>query len=104
MDMLKLTAEEREKGAEVMKALGHPLRLGIVQELAEGEKSVSELTRYFGCGQSMMSQQLRLLESQGLIQWRKDGTSKFCSIRNDDFLKLFSCLKKHLDLYFKCST
>lgn len=103
MDTPKLNSDERDKGADVMKALGHPLRLGIVQELAEGEKSVSELTRGLGCSQSMMSQQLRLLESQGLIQCRKEGTCKFCSIRNADFLKLFSCLKNHLNLYFKMS-
>lgn len=103
MDSIRLTAEERDKGADVMKALGHPLRLGILQELSEGEKNVSELTRTFNCGQSMMSQQLRLLENQGLIQWRKEGRTKLCSIRNDDFLKMFSCLKKHLNLFFKFS-
>lgn len=99
--MAKLSSDECSKGADVLRALAHPLRLGVMQALADGEQSVSELTSALRCSQSMMSQQLRLLEAQGLIKCRKEGTSKFCSIRNKDFLKLFSCLKGHLEKCFK---
>jgi DNA-binding transcriptional regulator GbsR (MarR family) len=58
--------------------------------------TVSELQEALGCSQSMMSQQLRRLEQQGLISTRKVGTTKQCSLRNRDFLKLFACLGNHL--------
>lgn len=96
-----LTLKELEVAARIMQALAHPLRLATMQALMETEKSVTQLYEELGCSQSMMSQQLRLLESQDLIATRKEGTVKYCSIKNPDFLNLFHCMKKHLNLYFK---
>ncbi len=82
--------------AKVLQALAHPLRLQILEELQGGEKSCGELLETLGCGQSMLSQQVKLLEHQGLITTRKEGTVKYCEIRNPDILKLFSCMAKHV--------
>lgn len=92
-----LDREERDAASQVLRALAHPIRLGVLQCLSACDSmTVSELQDALGCGQSMMSQQLRRLEQQGLISTRKVGTTKQCSIRNRDFLKLFSCLRNHL--------
>ncbi len=88
-----------EAAAKVMRALSHPIRLGVMQCLARGEHNVSELTEKLDCSQSMMSQQLAILEHQHLIATRKEGTHKYCSIQNTDFLKLFGCLECHLQTY-----
>ncbi len=40
--------------------------------------------------------QLKVLADQGLVATCKEGTVKRCSIRNKDFLKLFTCLHRHL--------
>lgn len=88
-----------EAAAKVMRALGHPVRLGVMECLARGEHNVSELTEQLDCSQSMMSQQLAILEHQHLIATRKEGTHKYCSIQNTDFLKLFGCLEGHLQTY-----
>lgn len=88
--------EEREAAAEVLKALAHPVRLGVVEVLAEGERTVTELYEQLGCSQSMMSQQLKILCQQKLVEIRKDGTQKYCSLCNRDFLKVFTCMHKHL--------
>ena len=37
-----------------------------------------------------------VLVEQGLVATCKEGTLKHCSIRNGDFLKLFTCLRRHL--------
>ncbi|MFA4943359.1 MAG: metalloregulator ArsR/SmtB family transcription factor [Lentisphaeria bacterium] len=88
--------EQRERAARVLQALAHPLRLLILQELAGGELTCRQLLERTGAGQSMLSQQLKLLESQGLVACRKQGTLKFCVIRNPEILKLFTCLHHHL--------
>ena len=44
----------------------------------------------------MMSQQLKILCQQKLVTIRKEGTQKYCSLSNRDFLKLFDCMHKHL--------
>ena len=95
--------KERERTAEVLKALAHPIRLGVIELLEDGEMTCKELYEELGCSQSMMSQQLKILYVQELISVRKEGTLKYCSLRNSDFLKLFDCMQKHLRkfLHFK---
>jgi len=95
--------QERELTAEVLKAMAHPVRLGVIEILADGEKTCSELYEELGCSQSMMSQQLKILSQQGLISIRKEGTLKYCTLQNRDFLKLFECMHNHLRtfLHFK---
>jgi len=95
--------QEREMTAEVLKAMAHPVRLGVIELLADGEKTCTELFEQLGCSQSMMSQQLKILCQQGLVAIRREGTLKYCTLQNPDFLKLFDCMHKHLRtfLHFK---
>ncbi|MEI7851152.1 MAG: metalloregulator ArsR/SmtB family transcription factor [Kiritimatiellales bacterium] len=94
---------EREMTAEVLKAMAHPVRLGVIELLAGGEKTCTELFEQLGCSQSLMSQQLKILCQQKLVSIRKEGTQKYCALQNPDFLKLFDCMSKHLRtfLHFK---
>jgi ArsR family transcriptional regulator len=94
-----MTPEERNMAAEVLKAMAHPIRLGVIEVLAEGERTVTELYEELGCSQSMMSQQLKILCQQKLITIRKDGIQKYCSLSNRDFLKVFACMHIHLRTY-----
>ena len=91
-----MTNNERDMASDVLKAMAHPIRLGVIEVLASGERTVSELYDILGCSQSMMSQQLKILCQQKLVDIRKDGTQKYCSLSNRDFLKLFDCMHKHL--------
>jgi ArsR family transcriptional regulator len=95
--------QEREITAEVLKAMAHPVRLGVIEILADGEKNCTELFEQLKCSQSMISQQLKILCQQGLVSIRKEGTQKYCTLQNRDFLKLFDCMHKHLRtfLHFK---
>ncbi|MEN7973522.1 MAG: metalloregulator ArsR/SmtB family transcription factor [Verrucomicrobiota bacterium] len=91
-----MVAEERNLAADVLKAMAHPIRLGVIEVLAEGERTVTELYETLGCSQSMMSQQLKILCQQKLVTIRKEGTQKYCSLCNRDFLKMFDCMHSHL--------
>ena len=91
-----MVTTERNIAADVLKALAHPDRLGVIEILADGERTVTQLYEELGCSQSMMSQQLKILCQQKLVDIRKDGTQKYCSLSNRDFLKLFDCMHKHL--------
>ncbi len=87
---------ERTIAADVLKAMAHPVRLGVIETLADGERTVTQLYEALGCSQSMMSQQLKILCQQKLVVIRKEGTQKYCSLSNRDFLKVFDCMHKHL--------
>lgn len=87
---------EREAAAAVLKAMAHPVRLGVIALLADGEKTVTELYEALVCSQSVMSTQLNVLKTQGLVTMRREGNQKHCSLRNRDFLRFFKCLDFHI--------
>ncbi|MEL6891772.1 MAG: metalloregulator ArsR/SmtB family transcription factor [Actinomycetota bacterium] len=61
-------------GAELLKVLGSPVRLGVILALDEhGEHCVHELTDRLGVNQPLMSQHLRVLRAANLIVGRRAG-------------------------------
>jgi DNA-binding transcriptional ArsR family regulator len=66
--------------AEFFKALAHPARLVILEQLREGEKSVNELQAALGLDQSNVSQQLAILRNRNIVEARKEGTTVFYSV------------------------
>jgi ArsR family transcriptional regulator len=62
------------RGAELLKVLGNPVRLGVILELEEhGERCVHELVTALDVSQPLMSQHLRVLRSANLIVGRRVG-------------------------------
>ncbi len=59
--------------AEVLKAVAHPLRLRIVAILCRGEENVTALAEKVGASQAIVSQQLRILRSHGLVAASREG-------------------------------
>jgi DNA-binding transcriptional ArsR family regulator len=61
-----------------LKALAHPVRLGILRQLAESpEVCACDLGDAFSVSQPTISEHLRVLREAGLVQTRRDGT-KIC--------------------------
>jgi DNA-binding transcriptional ArsR family regulator len=68
--------------ADFFKALGHPLRLAILDALRDGEQSVTQLQVLMGTDQSSVSQQLTVLRTHGFIEFRKEGTTTYYRARD----------------------
>lgn len=66
-------ADRADHVAEVLKAVAHPLRLRIVASLCEGEQHVGALAEQLGASQAIVSQQLRILRSHGLVAATRSG-------------------------------
>ncbi|SFC92826.1 ArsR family transcriptional regulator [Streptomyces aidingensis] len=62
-----------EAASELLKALASPVRLGIVRELAEGEKYVHELVTALGVSQPLVSQHLRVLRNSRIVTTRRQA-------------------------------
>lgn len=63
-----------ERAAALLKAVGDPGRLRLLERLAlGGEQCVSELAAISGEGMSTVSQRLRLLRSERLVSRRREG-------------------------------
>jgi DNA-binding transcriptional ArsR family regulator len=61
--------------AEFFKALGHPLRIRVLEVLAEGDQSVSELLEQVSVEQPNLSQQLGILRRAGFVVARREGSN-----------------------------
>ena len=59
--------------ADFFKALAHPLRIRILELLADGDKNVNELQVLIGSEGSAVSQQLAILRSKNIVYGTKDG-------------------------------
>ena len=59
--------EMQQFKADFFKALAHPLRIGILELLSEGEKSVNEIQDILNKEGSAVSQQLSVLRSKTLL-------------------------------------
>lgn len=82
--------------AELAKALGHPARILILQELARRRVCVcGEIVEVLPLAQSTVSQHLKALKEAGLISGTVEGV-KSCYCINPDALKRFSQLLKPL--------
>jgi ArsR family transcriptional regulator len=66
--------------AVVHKALADPTRLRIIQRLAQGDGTVSDLMRHVGLSQPLVSWHVRRLRAAGLVLTRRSGRETICSL------------------------
>jgi DNA-binding transcriptional ArsR family regulator len=76
------TGELQRFKAEFFRALAHPIRIGILEVLLRGERSVQELQELLGVDQPVISQQLAVLRAKNVVASRKEGTSVRYSVRD----------------------
>lgn len=65
--------ERLQLKAEVFKAMGHPLRLGVIEFLKPGEKCVCEIVEHVGTEISNVSKHLSILKKSGIVKDRREG-------------------------------
>lgn len=66
-------SREFHKEAEVLKVLGHPIRLKIVAGLCTQECNVKHIWECLGLPQATVSQHLALLKNKGIIEGKREG-------------------------------
>ncbi|MUM77459.1 metalloregulator ArsR/SmtB family transcription factor [Pseudodesulfovibrio sp. F-1] len=80
-----------------MKALGHPSRLRIVEELSRGERCVCDLTQLIGHDISTVSKHLSVLRKAGIVVDDKRGLQVFYRLKVPCVLNFFNCVDAVLD-------
>ena len=68
--------------AEFFRALAHPVRIRILEELSSGSRTVHALQDALGLDQPTVSQQLAVLRAKNLVVATKSGTSVHYAIRD----------------------
>lgn len=87
------TQAKFEARARVIKALAHPTRLFIVDELSKGERCVCELTDMVGIDISTISKHLSVLKNAGIVQDEKRGLQVYYTLRLGCVLNFFGCIE-----------
>ena len=83
-----------EARARVIKAMAHPARLIILDELAaHGERCVCELTELVGTDMSTVSRHLSQLKNAGLVSDDKRGTMVYYRLRVKCLTNFFACVE-----------
>jgi len=83
--------------ANILKALAHPTRLFIVEELSRGERCVCELTDMIGVEMPTVSRHLSQLKSAGILEDDKRGAQVFYRLRVPCVLNFFKCVEAVLN-------
>lgn len=77
---------------ELLKAMANEWRLMILCQLADGEKTVSELQSLLGLSQSALSQHLAVLRREKIVKARKHAQSVSYSLAGDDAPRVMETL------------
>lgn len=76
-----------EMQCEICKALGHPLRLAIVDRLNSEETSAADLIAELGLSKANLSKHMALLARGGIVDSRRDGRQVFYRLTDSDIHK-----------------
>lgn len=82
-----------EAKANVLKALGHPTRLWMAEQLAEGEKCVCELAENIDADFSTISKHLAVLKQAGVVEDEKRGKMVYYSLKVPCILNFIPCVE-----------
>jgi DNA-binding transcriptional ArsR family regulator len=93
--MEKIEAEQLEMAANMLKAIAHPLRIQIINELIENEYlAVSQIHEKLGIEQSTASHHLGILKDKGILNSKRDGKNCYYYLKQKKISDIISCIKQ----------
>jgi len=93
----EIFSDKQNKLAQMMKALAHPARIAIIQQLVKANACIcGDLVDELGLAQATISQHLKELKNAGLIRGTIDGTSVCYCIDE----KVWKNYRKELEAFF----
>ena len=82
-----------EAKAKILKALAHPTRLWMTEQLADGERCVCEFVDVIDADFSTISKHLTVLKQAGIIEDDKRGKQVFYSLKVPCVLNFMQCVE-----------
>ena len=81
-----------EMKAQVLAALGHPIRLKVVEFLQEGEQCVCDIAEHVAAERSNVSRHLAVMVRAGVLAHRSDGVRRLYSLRCPCVADFMACV------------
>lgn len=92
-----VTTRQFEERAKVVKAMAHPSRLMIIDDLSRGERCVCDLRDLVGADMSTVSKHLTVLKNAGIVEDEKRGKWVYYRLKVPCVLNFFQCIESVLD-------
>ena len=83
--------------AKILKALAHPTRLWMAEQLAEDEKCVYEFVEVIDADFSTISKHLSVLKEAGIVAVDKRGKQVFYTLKVPCILNFMGCVEAVLE-------
>ena len=90
--MANLKTANFKAQAQVFKALSHPGRLLMLDELSRGERCVCELAALVGSEMPTVSRHLSQLKNAGIVDDEKRGSQVFYRLVTPCVMNFFKCV------------
>jgi DNA-binding transcriptional ArsR family regulator len=88
-----VTPEVLRRAAEIIKLLGHPERLKIVEVLEGGEATVSDIQEVVGLPQAIVSQHLAKMRGASVVAARRDGVHVYYHLTERKVPHILQCIR-----------
>ena len=83
-----------KKVAFILKAIGNPLRIGIIDVLRVNEElTVNEISRHLEAEQSLVSHNLSNMKLKGILDSRREGKNTYYRLKLMEVLKVIECME-----------
>jgi len=84
-----------QDAARVLKCIGHPVRLRIIELLDERrELNVGSVCVALELEQAIASQHLTLMRDRGILRSRRDGVNVYYGIADEKVPQVIECLRR----------
>jgi len=82
-----------DEAANMIRVLGHPMRLRIVACLELGERTVGSLQEALGVPQAIVSQQLAKMKAANILKCRREGTNVWYAVADPRMIRMLECIR-----------
>jgi ArsR family transcriptional regulator len=90
-------ADRFEERAKVVKAMAHPSRLKMIDELSRGERCVCDLRELVGADMSTVSKHLTVLKKAGIVEDERRGKNIYYRLRVPCVINFFHCIESVIE-------
>ena len=95
MKFNKLSPEELDTAASMLKAIAHPLRISILNYLDDGKKlTVTEIHELLQIEQSTTSHHLGILKDKGVLSSKREGKNTFYFMKHEKLSNIVDCISQ----------
>ncbi|MDX2479720.1 MAG: metalloregulator ArsR/SmtB family transcription factor [Desulfuromusa sp.] len=84
--------QDYDRESEILKVLGHPIRLKIVAGLMSQSCNVKKIWECLSLPQATVSQHLALLKNKNIITGRREGVEVFYQVTSPEAIRIVGAI------------